>query len=336
LTTTPPQLAFDTLPVSPYPAPPRRIGALWRRFVAFLIDGIVIAFIGSVLGYIFFALFMDLGPAGCLVGYFVGMFYFAIPESFFGNGQSLGKRLLLLQVVNRKGELLSIEQSIIRYTVFAVPWFLSGISLNISRTSWAVFLLVALAIFGIGGASLYLMVFNRNTRQGVHDLVVGGYVAESRKNGPITAQRIWKLHWLVAAAIVVLAIAGGIEMQRLRVQGTIPQLLTDIRQVELLPGVQSASILRIATHDHGNKDISLVVKVRCNVSNSDQEALANQVADSVITIDPTIDQYSLLRIVLIRGYDIGIARSSFSQSYADTPAHWRQEFFLVPPQMPSH
>lgn len=331
-----PHLAFENFPAAPYPPRLRRIGALWRRILAFLIDGIVIGFIGSALGYIFFDLFMGLGAAGCLVGYFVGMFYFAIPESSFGNGQSLGKRLLLLQVVDRNGDLLSIEQSMIRYTVFAIPWLLNGIPLPISRTPWAVSLLLGLAIFGLGSSSIYLMVFNRNTRQGVHDLMVGSYLAESRKDGPVAASSIWRPHWFIAGAIIILTAVTGFIVRRSEQQGSMRQLFADVQQVESLPGVQSASILRVSSYHQNAKVTSLLVNVRCTVSNVDQEPLANQIADSLVTTDPTIDQYSLLRIVLIRGYDIGIAHSSFSQSYSDTPANWRQEFFLVPPQLPAH
>lgn len=335
--TNPPQLAFETLPASPYPPPRRRIGALWRRVIAFAIDVLIVGLIGLALGYVFFDLLMSLGPAGRLVGYSVGLVYFAIPESSIGHGQSLGKRLLLLQVVNRDGGLLTVEQSLVRYTVFAIPWFLNGLSLPISRMSWAVGLLLGLAVFGLGSATIYLMLFNRNTRQGVHDLAAGSYVAEAGRDDPVTAHPIRKPHWFIAAALIVLAVNAGILMQRLAHRGTMLQLLADAHQVESLPGVQSALILRVTEYRHGNpQGVTLLVKVRGTVSDFDEEALANQVADSLITTDPTIDQYSNLRIVLTRGYDIGIAHSSFSQTYSGTPARWREQLFGVPPQEPAH
>lgn len=337
LTEDPSQVSFQALPPDFYPPPPRRIGALWRRLLAFLIDSFAVGFIGLFLGYFFFDLFMSLGPAGRLIGYFVGLFYFAIPESSFGHGQSLGKRLLLLQVVNSDGGLLTIEQSLIRYTIFAIPWFLNGLPLPISRTPWTVGLLLGLAVFGLGGATIYLMLFNRNTRQGVHDVAAGCYVAEAGRDDPVTAHPVWKPHWFIAVTLGVLAVISGIMMQKLAHRGSMLQLLADDSQVESLPGVQSAGILRVTEYRHGNPlGVTLLVKVRCTIPNSDQEALANQIADSLITTDPTIDQYSNLRIVLIRGYDIGIAHSSFSQTYSDTPAHWRQQFFAVPSQLPAH
>ena len=328
-----PQSFFETVPAAPDPSRQRRVGALWRRFLAFLVDIVVIGLIGLCLGYFFFDLLMGLGAAGFLVGYFVGFFYFAVPESSVGSGQSLGKRLLRLQVVGRGGGLISIERSFLRYTIFALPWFLGKLPFTISRPPSPASFLLCLVIFGLGAASLYLVLFNRHTRQGIHDLAAIAYVAEAGKDGPITARPIWKLHWFAAAAVVVLAAGAGIAM--LSLQQATPQLLSDARQVESLPGVQSARLLRSASSHADGKDLTLTVQVRCTVATPDQQALANQIADSVLTTDPAVDRYSTLRIVLIRGYDIGIARALFPQTYSDSPAQWRQQFFLVPPQLPA-
>lgn len=312
------------------------MAALWRRTLAFFVDALVIGLLGFALGYIFFDLLMGLGPAGRLVGFFAGLAYFAIPESSFGNGQSLGKRFIRVQVVGIDGAQLPIERSCIRYTIFAIPWFLSGLALPISRANWAVTSILGVATFGLGGASLYLMLFNRHTRQGVHDLVAGGFVAEAGKEGPLPIDPIWKPHWILAAAILVLSAAAAILLaQHARAAPSAP-MREDIRQVEKLPGVQSADIRRLTTtHPGVPQSTNLLVEVRCTVATTDEEALANQVADSLITIDPSIDQYGTLRIVLIRGYDIGIAHSYFSQTYSDSPAGWKRQFFAVPPQLRS-
>jgi uncharacterized RDD family membrane protein YckC len=335
LSAEPPQLTFEVLPTTQFPLAPRRLGALWRRLLAFAIDAIIVGVAGLTLGYIFFDLFMGLGPAGRLVGYFVGFFYFAIPESSFGNGQSVGKRLLSLQIVNADGMPLSIERSSIRYTLFAIPWFVYGLALPITRTPPLVDFLLGMGVFALGGAGLYLMLFNRNTRQGVHDVAAGSYVVEARGDGVVQVQPVGRVHWIMTAVIVILAAAAGIAGPKFATHA-FPQMLEDQGQVEQLPGVQSASMQRVITDRGGAKDVSLTVKVRCVVATTDEQALANQVADSIITTDPGVDQYSMLRVVIVRGYDIGIAHGWFSQTYSDTPAGWKREFFGVPPQLPAH
>lgn len=324
------------MPPAAYPFATRREPPLLRRILAFLIDSILIVFAGYVLGYIFFDLLMGLGPAGRLVGYFVGLFYFVIPESSFGNGQSLGKRLFRVQVIGADGAALSIERSCIRYTVFALPWFLYGLAFPIPPTRWTVFLILSLAVFGLGGAGLYLMLFNRKTRQGVHDLAVGGLVIETGTVGPVPCRPVWKPHWVFAGLILVLFTAAGVLVPKYLRRPTFGQFTEDIRQIEKLPGVHSASIRRLNSSNHGAAKVAnLQVEVRCTVATTDEQALANQIADSLITVDPGIEEYGTLQIVLIRGYDIGIAHSFFSQTYSDSPAGWKRQFFRVPPQLPA-
>lgn len=329
---TPP--ASEPLPPAAYAFAAHRIAASWRRALAFLIDAIVVGFFGLLLGYVFFDLLMGLGAAGHFVGYFVGLFYFAIPESSFGNGQSFGKRLIRIQVMDRDGFPLSIERSCLRYSIFAIPWFVYGLPLLSPGASWAASFVISLVIFGLAGASLYLMLFNRSTRQAVHDLVLGSYVAEAGSGIPIKVRPIWKAHWIFAGSILIASAAAGVLVPK-QMQGTASAEFADgVRQVEKLPGVQTAVIRRVVNSSGGTKNVSLVVDVRCTISTTDEEALANQVADSLITINPNVEQFSTLRVVLIRGYDIGIAHSWFSQTYSDTPAGWKRQFFGVPPQLP--
>jgi uncharacterized RDD family membrane protein YckC len=333
LSTTPP--AFEALPAATYPLSGCRMAAPWRRALAFLVDAVILCFSGFLLGYVFFDLLMGLGTAGLFVGYLVGLFYFASPESSFGKGQSFGKRLARIQVVDRDGSILSIERSCLRYTVFAIPWFVYGLPLQSSGGNWAAPLFFSLAVFGLGGASLYLIAFTRNTRQSIHDLVVGSYVVEAGREAPVKVHPVWKAHWIFAALVFVVSASAGVLAPKLMPDASSAQFADGVRQVEQLPGVKTAVVRRV--HSGGNSEnSSLVVDVHCTVSSTDEEALANQVADSLLTIDPRIDKFSTLRIVLIRGYDIGIAHSFFSQTYSDSPAAWKRQFFGVPPQLPRY
>jgi hypothetical protein len=87
--------------------------------------------------------------------------YFAILDSSIGNGQTLGKRLMHLQVTDELGTTISFRRSVVRYGVFAVPYFLNGMSLPTTRTPWVVTTVLYLLIFGVGGTTLYLMLFNQ-------------------------------------------------------------------------------------------------------------------------------------------------------------------------------
>jgi len=69
-------------------APVRHLAGFWRRFFAFVIDGLILGLIGVVLAIPFFDLRSDLGPTGRLVGFFMGLIYFAIPESVAGGSRA--------------------------------------------------------------------------------------------------------------------------------------------------------------------------------------------------------------------------------------------------------
>lgn len=93
-----------------------------------------------------------------------------------------------MQVVDVHGNTISFLKSLVRYAVFAVPYYLNEISLPVTRTPWIVTSLIAVVIFAVGGATLYLVLFNRHTRQGIHDLAAGSYVADADKMGPLKTQ----------------------------------------------------------------------------------------------------------------------------------------------------
>lgn len=111
--------------------PDREVGSLWRRIVAVLIDSIVVGIAGTVIALPFFDFFSRLGAWGRLVGFCLAVPYFVLLNSRIGNGQTLGKRAMHLQVVNASGEPISVSKSFIRYLVLSAPFFLNGLTLPI-------------------------------------------------------------------------------------------------------------------------------------------------------------------------------------------------------------
>jgi uncharacterized RDD family membrane protein YckC len=251
-----PLSAADTLP------PDRAIGSLWRRIVAFAVDGIIVGLAGVVLALPFFETFSRLGSWGPLVGFFLALPYFAILNSDIGNGQTPGKRLMHLQVVDKYGTTISFSKSVVRYAVFAVPHYLNAMLLPTTRIPWFVSTLPSIPIFGVGGATLYLVLFNRHTRQGVHDLAVGSYVADADKSGPLKIEPTWKTHWVILGSLLIILFLGtGILENKLTNWGPFPQLLEDVRLVEGMRGVQAAGVQDLNwSKSGGEKKTILVIK----------------------------------------------------------------------------
>lgn len=329
-----PPLSNDPLSIVADQAQDRTIGSLWRRLIAFAVDGIILGVIGSVVALPFFETFSHLGAWGRLVGFGIALPYFAILDSTIGNGRTLGKRWMRLQVVDVRGNTISFGKSVVRYTLFAVPYFLNGISLPVTRTPWIVSVLISVVIFAVGGANFYLVFFNRHTRQGIHDLAAGSYVADADRVGPLKTQPIWKIHWIILTSlIVILSLATGILGNKLTKRGAFPQMLQDVRMIEGMPGVRQAGVQDLTQSNFGggaNKRF-FVANVYWTGKSTDEESFADQVAKLILQNDPNAQDHDLLRVVMIRGYDLGIASAQVSHPFEHTPAQWNTRLFDGPP-----
>jgi uncharacterized RDD family membrane protein YckC len=328
------------------------VGAIWRRILAFLIDGLVLGLAGFALGVPFFNAFSNLGSWGPLVGFCLAFPYFALLNSAFGDGQTLGKRLMHLRVVDRGGNTIPFRRSVVRYLVFAVPYFLDEVLLPTTRTPRAFLVLMSVVIFGVGGSTLYLVLFNRRTRQGLHDLAAGSYVADADKDGALRIEPTWRLHWVILSALFAIWLVGtGALNDRLARWGAFPQLLEDIRVIEGMKAVQAAAAQDLNTHNlgSGTKKNTLVITVywagnsaaghpfvggltrKVTEGKSELEHVADQVANLVIQHDPTLKEHDSLKVVVIQGYDIGISRAQVSYYYEHTPSEWNSRLFGASP-----
>ena len=92
-----------------------------------------------------------------------------------------------------------------------------------SRTPTIVHPLLGILVFGVGGTTPYLLVFNRNTRNGLHDLAVEAYVAEADQNSPVATKSIWKFHWMILASLaIVFTVAAVISETKIANWGFSP------------------------------------------------------------------------------------------------------------------
>lgn len=314
----------------------RAIGALWRRIIAFLLDTLLVGIASILLTLPFFDTLSRLGPWGRLLGFCFALPYFAILNSKIGNGQTLGKRWMRIQVIDASGRTLTFSRSAARYVVLAIPYFLNGLILPVTRTPWAIASVISLIVFGVGGATLYLVLFNRRTRQGVHDLAVGSYVADASNTDTIEVQSIWKPHWVILSALLIALLAGGgILGNKLTKWGPFPELLEDARLVETVDGVQSAAVqvLRSSNWGSGESKKTLVISVRWTGNAASETAFVDEIARLLMRQDPKVQDQDLLRIVLIRGYDLGIAHAQTTHFFEHTPAAWNARLFGTPPTM---
>ena len=315
------------------------IGSLWRRFSAFVIDGLILYAVGRSVGAVFFSSLAQLGPWGHLLGFSIALAYFATLDSRVGGGQTLGKRLLRLRVVNAQGSTIPWARSAVRYVIIAIPYFLLGPKDPAEISTWIIPFLIIFITLGIGGSTLYLLAFNRRTRQGLHDIAVGTYVVDPAVSGPLKTEPIWAAHWGVIGSFLFLiaftALSKGIDIEWQHKTGHVSQRLQDERRIEQLGGVQTAEAqLWVPIQLDGGAFANFLPKkkdaritVEWNGEMADREAFADQVAAIILQNDPRAQKQDVIQIKVGRRYDLGIASGNDYQSFTHTFEEWHQRAF---------
>ena len=310
-------------------AVPAPFAGFWRRVAAFLVDGLILGLVGYGLGLVLFDTFVAMGAWGRVVGFVVAMAYFVAQESGRG-GQSMGKRLLRIRVVDAQGRPLSPARGMARFTVFGVPYFLNGAALPTGLMTFAGGVPVAAVVLGGILALAYLLVFNRRTRQSLHDLAVGAFVlrvradAHGERDVPGPA-RVWAVHRAIAVALIVLA---GVSPALSPLLGRLPLfagLLVLQQRLASQPALQSVSVHATVANFHGKTDSvrhTLLIEATVARPLADNVPLSTRLAGIALESYPDAARQDIIEVRLSHGYDIGIASSWTTQDMALQPAQW--------------
>jgi uncharacterized RDD family membrane protein YckC len=294
----------------------------WRRIGAFVIDGFLLGLLAICAGYFFFDFLVDIGRWGRLLGFVVALAYFGTLNSRIGNGQTLGKRILNIKVVGADGLALPPQKTALRFAVMGTPWFLNGAWFSAGVLMSPLIYPLAIAVFGLGLAIIYLFLFNRPTRRSLHDLAVDSYVVRSESTSSIAASPIRRVHAVVVAVLIAIAGAVPIFTTRLAAQEPFAAVLDVYRAIEGEPGVIYAQVNQGWSSNSEGKSTYLHVIVYLDEPRVDDAATAGLMARRAIQADPSAMQLDIVQVTLLYGYDIGIASAQRSHAYAETPAEW--------------
>jgi len=312
--------------------PARLICGFWRRLFAFIIDVFLLGIFGLIIGTVFFDFFAEIGGVGLLFGFTVAFLYFGIQNSSLCDGQTIGKRILKIKVVNKETETISLQRSFARFMILGPPYFLNGALLppNLLNNFFVSLLLGLIVFFGSAGI-IYLYIFNRKTRQTLHDLVVGTYVVNTPTAAEYSFQPIWKGH---LAVLTLLFIATFFVIAIVVPKFTQKDFFKELLIVQ--KGVQNSGLVHVSTVSEGksfgtkagtegNKkwettyfSINAVLKKKP----SDYTIPINNIAKIVLDEYPPIMEKDALVINVTYGFDIGIARAWKSQSQQHSPKEW--------------
>ncbi|GAO03083.1 RDD family protein [Anaeromyxobacter sp. PSR-1] len=317
-------LAEPVLETQPVAA---RFAGLWRRLAAWLVDTLVLAAIGFPLGLLLGERFAPIGTPARLLGLLVAVPYLGILGSEIGNGQTLGKRLLRLRVVDADGRCLPASRAFVRALLISLPGMINGVTFRLSGpVAVAALWVTGVLVLGLGGATLGTVLLNRPTRQGLHDLLVGSYVVEAGRVGLPVAASSTRRPMVASAVWIALVAAGATAMvvwaPALTANET-PPVLFD--RVASIPGVNSMQVKTVTTWRAGGTS-KVVSGVVCYGGRSeDVPEAARQVAAAMLDHYADAASAPTVGVTVVRGWDVGVARLTHDQNFVHTPEQWRAE-----------
>lgn len=296
------------------------ISGFWRRIGALLIDTLILGLFGLLLGVFFEQWFVELGTWGGLIGFSISLSYFAVLNSRIGSGQTLGKRALKIRVVNGDNRTITIGRSVVRYMVLGTPFFLNGLSLSSLGVS-APLMYLSFIVFFCGSFSIgYLYVFNRRTRQSLHDLVVGSYVVNiDSEQAALPA--VWKTHYGVIGTLFVAVSILPLLTTEMAVPSA--DLLRSQKVLSDHPSIgrvviNSKTYFQLVGGD-GSTNQVIDLQVSLTDNRVKDHEFAETLARSLIASYPRAIEKDSIDVVLVYGYDIGIATKWASHLHRFVP-----------------
>ena len=297
------------------------ISGFWRRVGAFFIDLMLLAAVGWIIGAIFFEPLARMGDWARIIGFVIAWAYFGVCNSRIGGGQTLAKRWLGLRVVDVQGHTLSLLRSLLRYVVLGVPFFCDGLALSppLLLSSLLGYLL-SLVVFGGMLSIVYLYIFNRGTRQSLHDLAVGSYVVHEQAGVPGRVfPMIWRGHLVAVALLALLALSGPVIAGRFAQSQFFAGILPVYQALSTQPHVLSVQVLRGTMYSNGVKTHSMQAMVRLDAALTDDGEMARHIAQLVAKGDADIASEDVVNVTLIHGFNMGIASGWRKQGYSFRP-----------------
>lgn len=317
------------------------IAGFWRRMTAVFMDIVTLAIPLMILGRIFLNTSFALGPWGRFIGCGLFIWYTGYYNSEKRGGQTLGKLLLGIKVVDEQGAPLSLRRSVGRAFLLAPLFLLSGLNQFILSHPIITFFGMVI-VWGESASLLYSLAFNRTTRQGVHDLWAGSYVVQTAVHSPVVMPAFPVVHRAFTYQLLGIGLLCGLlsiasqkglvyfgileqgEMQNMVQLQTI--LMADHEFFSV--GVQRTNTIQLTGRSNHSPiqllSITIWAKTSCQSKPDYCTALIDLVAQTTLTNYPSLDGLSGVSVTILNQFDFAFANGNYYQTETRSIEDWRE------------
>ena len=300
-----------------------------RRFFAFLIDTLIIGIFGKIIGWSFEDAFLQIGNFGKAIGATVVLLYFGIFNSKLMNGQTLGKLLLKIRVVDKNSNSISVAKGLLRALPFALYILLNGLPVSDSADLYPS-LILGTILFSIPVLEIYFAIANNESLQSLHDIIAKTYVIPTKSEGSIDFANKKAILYAGAALPILILILGFVG------SNTVANKLIYVKDMQKIIGAASQELPISSISMYRNKTTTTnldgettevkLIQVTAAKKNKDENdtLLAVRIAKIIIDSGFAFEEGENLFIAIIYGYDIGIASKYTSSKFTDSLENWKE------------
>ena len=299
------------------------ITGFWRRLGALFIDGLILGFAGFLLGLLFEDYFVQMSGWGRLVGFSIALLYFGILNSAINKGQTVGKAIVGINVVDSDNNFISLPRSFARYCILAIPFYLNNARFTEDILFSPMMFLLMLIVIGCSLSIIYLYIFNRKTRQSLHDVIVGTYVTNINSTA-VRTEPVWRGHYGVVAILLIGSGAVPYFTLSLAQQAPFADMLKIRKVIMNETSVVYASVyVGTSVFSNSNSATSeteyIAAQAFIEDDNIDNIAMAENLGSIIVNNHAEADSKDLIQVILTYGYDIGIWSSWKSYKHQFVP-----------------
>ena len=330
-----PREAEGERPLAPFP-----IAKFRQRIFASIIDTLLLCLVLWILAIPLQQLFLSMGPYGRLVTLVLMVVYYTVFNSHLKNGQTIGKRVMKIGVVNAQGSPIPIQTSFYRAFLYALLIIANQWALPLFGTQiGAIF--ASLFVWGLGLMFTYTLLFNRATKQTAIDLLLGTFVIQKAEQTvpvqPPPALPIIHRRMLIGigAFVVLITLSGSIWGNW--ISGRIQPNLTSLSELQPLytelynPNLFHAVTVNIQTRTSlqtgsslTDLEISAWLKKDCQNFRPHCDEIIDTLAEQAFDSYSGINELDGMTVAISRRMDLGILTTNRTQGVQFRIEDWEE------------